>query len=178
MTPPIRPGSYAYKRIRKGRLQREGRWEAFKDYRAKLTAQGMSNADANKAADKAFAPGTSGPPPALPTPLVLHNQSTDALIDPGRFNREVLTSQEMFEWIAGHILAEKIVPEDAPNSQAWAMLQWVRAGNEDEFWKMYARRSEKERVDDSEGAKRNDERLLTRAVEQCRNFAAQAVAQV
>jgi hypothetical protein len=116
---------------RKQRLQREGKWEAFKELRERLQAEGMSPADADEEAmqqiDATPAP-TAEPSPTVP-PLDASAEGVD-------FGKQV-SHQAAAQWVASNIANQSVESKDAPSGMAWSLLQWVRRtqGNEDIFWR-------------------------------------------
>ncbi len=123
------------------RLKREGRSEAFGGRRMALKAEGLSGSDAYQLAVHEF---------SEPLPRADNNGRVSASV----FEGKSAPTSETIRWVAQNIAIADVKPENAPNSEAWGLLQWVQRSetSESEFWKsiypkLLASRSETETVD-------------------------------
>ena len=107
------------------RLKREGRWDSFEARRRALKAEGLSGSSAYQKSVAEFAP-------------IPHDSSHDERnrVPAQMFAGKTAATQETVAWVAQNIALTDVKPENAPSSESWAMLQWVRGAeaNEREFW--------------------------------------------
>lgn len=120
------------------RLQKEGRWQEFLDYRKQLTREGYDDVSATQIARLRFAPGNkvvSEKPEEVLVDSEENNLKEEELIDPSLFDGKSSDAREAAEWVADCIHLD-VKPEEAPSKLAWNLLLWVRNPlNECDFWK-------------------------------------------
>lgn len=83
-------------------------------------------------------------------------------------------------WVAESIALDKPDPKDAPSSQAWGMLMWVRRSpqNESEFWRqIYPKLLPSRTQVDNEDAKIDDGGAVLSMIEDVRTAAREAAAE-
>lgn len=144
-----------YKSKIKIRLNTEGRWMEFVDYREELKAKGVPSPEAWDRAIDAFPPLEDGEEenaqPAAGSPFVSnpkrapsaeHKKAASQREKDRRpasdFEGRECSAHKTAQWVAGHIAISDVVSEDAPSPEAWALLRWVQRSdsNEIEFWKV------------------------------------------
>lgn len=119
----------------KERLQAAGQWDEFVTVRSKLAAEGMRPADAKTEALRLIE--SSARKPAKPDTSKSEPRSLPATtpIEVPDFTRNVANS-EAVQWVALNVANPNVRATDAPGSQAWGLLLWVRrsSANESSFW--------------------------------------------
>lgn len=95
------------------RLKAEGKWEAFTEKRRELRGSGESPTSAFAAALRFV---DESPRPSGPGPL-----ASGSVFEGKRASRA-----EEFDWVVAHLYVEDARPEDAPDAQAWTILQMCR----------------------------------------------------
>jgi hypothetical protein len=135
------------RKLRKQRLQVEGRWTDYVALRDRFVAEGMTPAQARDEALRQIdsrpcqnsdqpAMNTAGtpPPPAYP------GQATTANHIGLDFTRQIPNGQipnaDAVQWVAENIANSNTCAADAPSSLALGLLQWVRLtpANQTTFW--------------------------------------------
>ena len=120
----------------KERLQAAGLWEEYVALRVQLAADGLTPAQAREEALRRIEARASEPPsgdaPINPAPGETPNTPPAELPD---FARKV-ANPEAVEWVAQNLVNPNVRAGDAPGSQAWGLLTWVRRSpaNETTFW--------------------------------------------
>jgi hypothetical protein len=120
----------------KERLQAAGLWQEYVALRVQLAADGMTPAQAREEALRRVE-SRAPEPQAVPAPIdrapaSLPDMSPAELPD---FSRDVPNSDAV-EWVARNLANPNVRAADAPGSQAWGLLTWVRRSpaNETTFW--------------------------------------------
>ena len=120
-----------------------GLWSDFVDLRESMKGAGLTPDEAWQEADRRLQAGghtetipsseQESSEEAAPAPVELRGQ-----VDSEAFSRETVSTAETVRWVASYLMVGDAVPEDAPSSEAWGMLQWAKRNNTNEasFWSL------------------------------------------
>ncbi len=139
-----------YKSQVKVRLNEEGRWAEFVEFRESLKAKGMPSPDAWDTAIAAFPaveevegenPQSAAGRPPKRAPNAEHMRAQSAREKSRRpssiFEGKTCPAHVSTHWVAANVAISDVKDKDAPSPEAWALLCWVQRNdsNEIEFWK-------------------------------------------
>lgn len=118
-----------------------GLWSDFVELRESIKGAGLTPDEAWQEADRRLRSGSHAE--TIPSAEQVSNEGqaqapVELLGQVGSeaFSRETVSTAETVRWVASYLMVGDAVPEDAPSSEAWGMLQWAKRNNTNEaaFW--------------------------------------------
>lgn len=146
-----RPPDHEYRRrLAKADMRRElvsaGKWKEFVDLREQMKAKGIEPDVAWQGAYDSIMDNPIEAPDASPDPPrpVKKVASTSRPVRPKNdmdvastiFHEKTCSTPRTVEWVAANIRVSDAAAADAPSSEAWSMLCWVKSSPQAEaqFW--------------------------------------------
>lgn len=130
------------KRKLRARLEKENRWEEFKNRKVALRLEGLSAQAAQKQAEEEFGPLT--PEYSVEDSIAGVSKAPGGTwLRKDQFAGKGKTGiREAVEWAFENIDVQDVGPLDAPSPGAWSLLRWVRrapAANQGAFYTTFVR---------------------------------------
>lgn len=116
------------------RLRREGHWDAFKDRREQLKAEGVPASDAWVKAAMEFPPTTESVPVPI-RPRATRRQLRSLKRKPA------IGMLKAAQWTAENLDCDWLRPADAPGLEAWSLREWARTNGatRSEFYRIFGK---------------------------------------